>query len=153
MIGGQAALARGAPLITRDLDVTPARGRENLERLAAALRELDARLRTAAEPAGVAFPLEATMLESADSWTLVTSAGELDIHFSPAGTRGYDDLRRDADRLQLDEGLTVLVASLLDVIRSKEAAGREKDTAMLPLLRRTLEQIRKREREPPGLDL
>jgi hypothetical protein len=41
---------------------------------------------------------------------------------------------------------------LRDVIRSKEAAGRDKDVAQLPLLRRTLEQIRERQREPPGLE-
>jgi hypothetical protein len=100
----------------------------------------------------VAFPIEVAMLESADSWTLLTRAGELDLVFFPDGTRGFDDLRRDATRVQLGENLTVLVASLLDVIRSKEAAGREKDTAQLPLLRRTLEEIRRREQERRGLD-
>jgi hypothetical protein len=35
----------------------------------------------------------------------------------------------------------VAVASLSDVIRSKEAAGREKDRAVLPLLRRTEEEV------------
>ena len=43
-------------------------------------------------------------------------------------------------------------ASLRDVIRSKEAAGRDKDVAQLPILRRTLERLREREREPPVLD-
>jgi hypothetical protein len=77
----------------------------------------------------------------------------LDICFTLSGTRGYDDLRREASRQQLDRGLTVAVASLRDVIRSKEAAGGDKDLAQLPLLRRTLEQIREHEREPPLLDL
>jgi hypothetical protein len=36
----------------------------------------------------------------------------------------------------------VNVASLADVIRSKEAAGREKDRAVLPILRRVLERSR-----------
>lgn len=84
-------------------------------------------------------------------WTLVTSAGDLDLCFMPAGTRGYDDLRREASRERLGRGLIVTVASLRDVIRSKEAAGRDKDIAQLPLLRRTLEQIRERERTPPEL--
>ena len=37
-------------------------------------------------------------------------------------------------------GLTVVVATLADIIRSKEAAGRYKDRDALPLLRRTLEE-------------
>ena len=58
----------------------------------------------------------------------------------PAGTGGYSDLRSDADQLQVatDPPLTVLVASLADIIRSKQAAGRAKDLASLPLLRQTL---------------
>jgi len=65
------------------------------------------------------------------------------------GTRGYDDLRREASRERVGRGLVVSVASLRDVIRSNEAAGRDKDLAQLPLMRRTLEQIREHERKPP----
>jgi hypothetical protein len=152
LIGAAAARIAGVPVVTEDVDVTPASNRENLERLATALRELGARLRTSTDPDGVPFPVDAEMLASADTWTLTTSAGDLDIHFRPAGTRGYNDLRREASRERLARGLTVAVASLRDVIRSKEAAGRDKDLAQLPLLRRTLEQIRERERRPPWLE-
>lgn len=131
-----------------DVDVTPATGREDLERLAAAMRELGARLRSSDEPEGVAFPLDAEMLRGAEMWTLTTSAGDLDHCFMPVGTRGYEDLRREASSVRLGEDLVVNVASLRDVIRSKEAAGRDKDIAQLPLLRRTLERIRERERTP-----
>jgi hypothetical protein len=152
LIGAAAARIAGAPVVTEDVDVTPALHPANLERLALALRELGARLRTSTDPEGVPFPVDAEMLASADMWTLTTSAGDLDIHFMPAGTRGYDDLRRDASRERLGRGLNVAVASLRDVIRSKEAAGRDKDIAQLPLLRRTLEQIREHERNPPDLE-
>jgi hypothetical protein len=127
--------------VTADVDITPARDRDNLERLAAALQRLGARLRTAAEPDGVAFPITADFLDRADMWTLTTNAGDLDLVFTPSGTRGYEDLKRDAERLELSAGVSVHVASLLDVIRSKQAAGRSKDVAQLPLLRETLEQI------------
>src|SRR5687768_14196224 len=46
LIGAAAAVAQGSPIPTEDVDITPARDRENLERLAAALRELGAKLRT-----------------------------------------------------------------------------------------------------------
>jgi len=145
VIGAQAAVVHGVPLLTEDLDVTPAVDWENLERLCGALRELDAKLRSPSDPLGVAFPIETAMLGRATIWTLTTRVGDLDLVFSPAGTEGYEDLRRSATRFELGTGLTVWVASLADVIRSKEAAGREKDRMQLPLIRRTLEEIRRRE--------
>jgi predicted nucleotidyltransferase len=69
----------------------------------------------------------------------MTDHGDLDITFVPSGTRGYDDLIRDARRVSV-RGIAVPVASLADVIRSKEAAGREKDRPVLPVLRRLLEE-------------
>ena len=146
VIGIIAALAHGYPMTTRDVDVTPSREHTNVERLADALRELDAKLRTPREP--VDFPIEAEYLGRVDSWTLLTRAGELDILFEPAGTRGYPDLRRDAVEVTL--GVPVLVASLRDVIRMKEASARPKDLAQLPALRQTLEVIREREAREKG---
>ena len=64
--------------------------------------------------------------------------------FTPAGTQGYEDLRRDAIAVDLGDALTVRVASLADVIRSKEAAGRDKDRLVLPVLRRLLAETNKR---------
>lgn len=144
VIGAVAAISQGYPLPTQDFDVTPARDPENIERLVQALRELEAKLRTPTEP--VAFPLDAKMIANAESWTLATSAGPLDLLFVPAGTAGYDDLRRDAVDVDLGTGRPALVASIRDVIRMKEASAREKDRAQLPALRRTLEMIRERER-------
>ena len=142
VVGGIAARLRGAPVLTQDVDITPATDRTNLERLAAALRDLDARVRTATEPDGVALPFDPALLESASVWTLTTKHGDLDLVVSPAGTQGFRDLITDADRLKVavDPELLVNVASLADVIRSKEAAGRDKDRAALPLLRKTLEE-------------
>jgi hypothetical protein len=145
LIGAAAARIAGAPVVTEDIDITPATDKANLERLAAALKELRARLRSPSDSSGVPFPFDGDMLRSADMWTLTTSAGDLDICFTPSGTRGYGDLRREASRTRVGPGISVSVASLRDVIRSKEAAGRDKDLAQLPLLRRTLEQIRERE--------
>jgi len=68
---------------------------------------------------------------------------ELDLVTEPAGTRGYEDLKTDAEimRVASDPPMWVSVASLEDIIRSKQAAGRAKDQAALPLLRQTLDEI------------
>ena len=152
VVGGIAARLRGAPLLTEDVDVTPSTSKANLVRLAHALEELEARLRTAHEPDGVPFPFDPGLLESATVWTLATKYGDLDLVTMPAGTRGYDDIIRDADELRvaIEPELRVHVASLVDVIRSKEAAGRDKDRAAMPLLRRTLEESSSSERLERG---
>jgi len=138
LIGGLAATFHGSPLVTTDVDVTPERARDNLDRLSAALTELEARIRMDAVPEGLPFDHTGESLGAADIWNLTTAAGDLDITFVPAGTNGYADLRRDVREIDA-LGVKVPVASLADIVRSKEAAGREKDARSLPTLRRLLE--------------
>lgn len=147
VIGGLAAELRGSPYVTRDVDVTPARNRENFANLAAALRELEAKLRVPDLDDPVEIPLDEPSFEQGTTWTYVTKHGNLDIALLPDGTRGYEDLRRGASLERLTDSLEVSVASLADVIRSKEAAGREKDRAVLPILRQVLERSRRAEQE------
>ena len=134
LIGALAARLHGFPRVTADADITPASDKPNLERLVAALKELDARVYTESVPEGLVFDLSATAIARARMWNLVTKAGRLDIAFEPAGVEGYDDLKRDAERFEAF-GVRFLVASLDDIIRSKEAAGRPKDTDDVTILR------------------
>jgi hypothetical protein len=122
---------------TRDIDVTPDASNANLQRLAAALRDLNARFRTSDSPNdGVDIPggITADLLAAMVTITLWTDAGPLDVAMRPAGTTGYDDLSSSAVIMEY-RGRDVPVASLSDVIRSKEAAGRQKDLLVLPALR------------------
>lgn len=144
VIGGIAAQLRGAPIVTQDLDVTPARDKENLDRLAGALSDLRGVPRIADAPESLDIPLDGTMLAGFQNLSLDTQHGQIDLVLLPDGTRGYDDLVRAATRLRVAEALEVWVADLADVVRSKAAAGRAKDHAQLPALRETLEQIRRR---------
>jgi hypothetical protein len=143
LIGGLAAVLRGSPLRTSDMDICPKRSPENLTRLAAALREVDARIRTEGAPDGLPFARDAAFLSRVDLLNLVTKFGEVDISYRPAGTEGFDDLARGAERFDLD-GAIAPVAALEDIIRSKEAANRPKDIAALPTLRTLLAEIRRR---------
>jgi hypothetical protein len=139
LIGGFAGVIHGSPYLTTDVDVVPDDAPANLERLTAALVELHARIWTEREPQGVSFDPAAAALGGTRIWNLVTDHGRLDLTFDPAGTGGYADVARDAVHLSI-LGVEIDVASLADVIRSKEAAGREKDRLVLPVLRRIQEE-------------
>lgn len=139
LVGGFAAVIHGSPYVTTDVDVVPDAGRDNLVRLSDALRTLGARVWTESEPEGLAFGHNADSLAGSRMWNLVTDHGRLDVAFEPSGTSGFDDLARDAVHLTI-LGVEVDVASLADVIRSKEAAGRERDRLVLPVLRRIAEE-------------
>jgi hypothetical protein len=144
VIGGTAAAMGGATHVTFDLDITPERSPANLDRLASALRRVNARLTGVPDAIAAAFQLDGAILGNGSIWTFTTDHGRLDVAFEPSGTSGYKDLRRGAHETKID-GMRIVVASLEDVIRSKEAADRERDRAVLPDLRRTLELRRERE--------
>lgn len=131
VIGGIAGRLWGSPTVTNDLDICYRRSVENLERLAAALRSLHARLRGVEEH--VPFQLDGTSLANGDSFTFVTDAGNLDVLGTPSGTTGYDELVRTAEDVDL-ESLTVRVCNLEDLRRMKRAAGRPKDLIELEVL-------------------
>ena len=144
LIGGLAATLHGSPLRTGDADICPAADQENLERLAAALTAMDAKIRSVDAPGGLTFSCDATFLKNVQLLNLLTRFGDLDISFQPSGTTGYGELASSVQRFDL-EGLMVPVASLADIIRSKESANREKDRQALPTLRALLSRIRSSE--------
>ena len=133
VIGGYAAQLRGASRPTTDADVTPETSADNLDRLATALRALKARIRTDAVPEGLPFDTSADALRGMKTMNLQTEHGDLDLAFVPDGTTGYADLIRSATATPVG-GTIVQVASLSDIIRSKTAAGRQKDIEALPEL-------------------
>lgn len=137
VIGGMAALAHGSPFPTEDIDITPESSTANLERLSQALTDLDARIRSSSVPEGLPFGHDGSSLLRAGTWNLTTRAGDLDISITPDGTQGYADLVRDAIQVPAF-GVVVPIASLADVIRSKQAANRPKDQRVLPTLREIL---------------
>lgn len=135
VIGGLAGIAHGSSLPTQDVDITPDRDPSNLARLSEALTELDARVRSGDDT--LPFGHDSESLASAGVRNLRTSYGELDISMVPSGTQGYSDLVREAVPTSI-LGVVVPVASLADVIRSKQAANRPKDQRVLPVLREIL---------------
>ena len=119
VIGGLGAVLHGSPIVTQDAVICPG------------------------APEGIPFPFEGAFLANVQLLNLTTPFGDLDLSFEPAGTTGYADLERAAVTYEI-AGRSVAVASLDDIIRSKEAANREKDRAVLPTLRLHRRMLRER---------
>jgi hypothetical protein len=134
VVGGVAAVLGGAPISTFDLDIVHARTPANLDRLVAALVDLDARYR---DPAGRDLRPDLAALAGDGHHLLITSCGPVDVLGRIGQGRDYDQLLADSvERTIGDHAVRVL--GLAALIRSKEEAGRDKDRAVLPILRRTL---------------
>ncbi|MEY3494071.1 MAG: hypothetical protein RL413_1489 [Actinomycetota bacterium] len=145
VLGGFAAIIRGSSLPTQDIDVIPSRDRANLDRLGRALTRMNAMIRISGEPVPTKFD-GGFLANLPHMLNLVTDFGELDLTFTPAGSAGdFDGWRRGATLEEIEQGLTVLVASLDDIIDSKQAANRPKDQMALPYLESLRDEIRRQE--------
>jgi predicted nucleotidyltransferase len=128
VIGGQAAALLGSPLPTFDVDLCYRRTRENLQRLAEALKELHPTLRGA--PADLPFRLDAESLALGSNFTFNTDQGPLDLlgWVEPFGP--YEKLLPRAQRIPAGS-LSLLTIGLDDLITIKRHLGRPKDQAAL----------------------
>jgi len=142
VVGGAAANLHGAARVTHDFDLVPDSSLDNLGRLAAAMHELNARLRveglTDAEAKELPNPLDAHTLRQLQLSTWRTDAGDFDVLAEIPNRQGdylrYDQLAPRAVTIDVT-GQPVRVAALDDIISSKEWANRPKDHAALPELR------------------
>jgi hypothetical protein len=132
VIGGIAAVLHGSATNTYDLDICFATDLANRDALGRVLVTLGARLKGVDE--SLPFVPDADTLRRIEVLTMITDLGELDVLARPSGSSGYDSLSKGADRAEL-EGLSVLVASIEDLIAMKLAAGRPKDLATVEELR------------------
>lgn len=139
VIGGVAATLHGSPYPTSDLDICPQQDERNLERLARSLNALGAKKWDPRKDIEVSIEWSKDTLEVDKTWILTTRFGHVDVRFQPAGTQGYRDLARQKVHYDLN-GVSIEVADLEDLIRMKEAAGRERDLEHLPTLRKLLER-------------
>lgn len=128
LVGGLAGMAHGSSYPTFDVDIAYAREPRNLERLADALTEMDARLRGA--PSDLPFLLDAETLSKGLNFTFDTKFGPFDILSELRGVGSYERVSKAAVSTQI-EGVEVEVISLDHLIAMKAAAGREKDRLMV----------------------
>ena len=112
IVGGVAAVLNGAPVNTFDLDIVPARDEENVAKLVGVL----------------------------ETHNLITNCGPLDVLGTIGRGLSYEDLLPDTTELEISAGLRVRVLNPATISALKEELRSPKDVAVLPILRRTLEE-------------
>lgn len=119
LIGGVGAQAHGWRGATLDVDIAMSTEVDNVIRLNRALETVRA---GAPHVGGLGT-------------TFTTIYGRLEIIRRADGIGGYVDWTRNASTRELADGVTIVVASPADILRSKEASGRHKDLAVLAQMR------------------
>ena len=85
---------------------------------------------------------KASHLASPGHKLLMTTLGQIDVLGELGAGESYEALLPAAVEVQIDH-MPIRVLGLQRLIEAKERAGREKDLAVLPLLRSTLARLRK----------
>ena len=135
LIGNAAAALQGAPVTTVDFDFLFRKTSRNLAKLKQLARALRAVVLRPYYPA-------------ADLFRLVRDDDGLQLDFMVTihGVRSFAGLRDRASRIDID-GVEILVASLDDIIRSKRAAKRPRDRAVLDVLEKTRDEEAREKRQ------
>jgi hypothetical protein len=138
IIGGFALSAHGVIRGTKDIDIVPDPRPENLRRLAAALRALDAEVMLADDfdPSELGLAPDEDGLPLGGNWVLRTRLGRLDVMQDVAGSRSYDALRAAAVEREVPGAGPFWFSGLDDLIAMKVAAGRPQDELDVTSLQR-----------------
>jgi hypothetical protein len=140
VVGGVGAVLQGAPVTTFDIDVVHSTAEPNVTRLLSALDSLDACYRV--QPERRLKP-QASHLASSGHQLLITRYGPLDLLGSIGKGHTYSDLIPHTEPLNIAPNFPVPVLELAKLIEVKEETAGEKDRAVLPILRRTLQEKRR----------
>lgn len=136
LIGNAAAALQGAPVTTVDLDFLFRDTRRNRAKLKTLARRLGAAILRPYYPAS-------------NLYRLVRDDDGLQLDFMTTihGIRSYEGLRDRASLIDVG-GAALRVASLPDIIKSKRAAGRPRDRAVLEILQAAHEEASRPPRTP-----
>ena len=128
LIGNAAAALQGAPVTTVDFDFLFRATPRNLAKLRTVARDLEAQILRPYYPAS-------------DLYRVTRDDDGLQVDFMGRihGIRSFEGVRDRASTMEI-EGERLLVASLDDIIRSKRAARRPRDLAVLKILEKAREE-------------
>jgi len=145
IVGGVSAVLQGASIVTRDLDLCYRRTPANIARLVVALSPLNPRPR--GFPPGLPFTFDERTLQLGSNFTLEIGDESLDLLGEMSAIGGYEHIIAHTREMWV-AALSVKVLSLAHLIATKEAAGRSKDLAVIPILKATLELQQKQDKPP-----
>jgi len=128
IVGGVAAIIHGSARLTQDLDIVYQRTPDNIARLATALKPFAPYLRGV--PPGLPFRWDSETIQRGLNFTLVTSAGPLDILGEIAGRGTYETLLPHSRKLSVF-GIDCYCLGLDRLIQAKRDAGRPKDLEVI----------------------
>jgi predicted nucleotidyltransferase len=128
LIGNAAAALQGAPVTTVDFDFLFRKTARSLSKLKTVARALDAVVMRPYYPAS-------------DLYRIVRDRDSLQVDFMGTihGIRSFEGVRDRASVIAI-AGVPLLVASLDDIIKSKRAARRPRDRAVLDILEKAREE-------------
>ena len=137
LVGGLAAVIQGAPVTTMDVDIVHSQSPENIYRLLAFLKSVEAVHRRMDEK--LIEPKERDLLGKGHV-LLTTRIGPLDILGAIEGGRSYEELLERT--IQIDfRGHRLRVLDLKTLIELKKTSTDPKDKQRLPVLKETLRQL------------
>jgi predicted nucleotidyltransferase len=140
VVGGLSAVLNGVAVNTFDVDVVHRRTPENVDRILPVLDSLEAVYRI--QPERRLRPAKPALLSTGHQ-NLITKYGPLDLLGAIGNDLGYEELVPRSTEMLIAEGVRVPILNLEALIEVKEQLGGEKDRAMLPLLRRALQEHRR----------
>lgn len=141
VVGGVSATLSGVPVNTFDLDVVHRRTDENVNRILPVLDAIDAVYRI--QPERRLRPTKLALMSTGHQ-TLLTRYGALDLLGTIGTDLGYEELLPRSTEILIAEGVRVRILNLETLIELKEQLNGEKDRAILPILRRTLEENKRK---------
>lgn len=128
-IGKSGAIILGYPDTTQDVDIYPRKDTENGKRIIKALIGLGFNLDKKTKEA---------IIQGKDFVQIKSGPFDIDLVFAPDGFENYDEIQARSVRIK-----QFPVANIEDIIKSKEAAKRERDLRDLPLLKEFARTLKK----------
>lgn len=137
LVGGLAAVIQGAPITTMDVDIVHDQSVENIDRLFAFLKSIDAFYR---RPDDKVIQPKADDLSGGGHVLFTTRLGPLDVLAAIEEGRAYGDLLEHTVEIGF-RNHTIRVLDLKMLIELKRSSTDPKDMQRLPVLEETLRQL------------
>lgn len=140
LVGGLAAVIQGAPVTTMDVDIVHSRSSENVSKLFAFLKSIDAIYR---RPDNKIIAPKEEDFSGMGHALFSTRIGPLDVLAFIEERKTYEDLLNHTIEIEF-RGHTIQVLDIKMLIALKRKSKDPKDKQRLPVLEETLRQLEKK---------